>query len=130
MSGATIRAGGCFLTTAKCMWNMIFRRTEIMCSGCVGTARRGRRRGRGGARGGGGGGGGGAPQASATGKPTLGMVLIEAEGPVDMTLDRMPEQFQKVFVTLPSATVTKEAAAKQILSTFATRAFRRPVADA
>ncbi|HEY4328677.1 MAG TPA: DUF1592 domain-containing protein, partial [Phycisphaerae bacterium] len=70
------------------------------------------------------------PVASPTGKPTLGVVTLEVEGPVENTLDRMPESYQKVFVTLPSASVTKEQAAREILTRFATRAFRRPVTSA
>ena len=84
-------------------------------------------RGAGGRGAGGGGGANTGPGPSPTGKPVLGVVYFEAEGPEEITLDRMPDTYKKVFVTLPSATVTKEQAARQIITNFASKAFRRPV---
>jgi hypothetical protein len=86
---------------------------------------------RGGARGAGGangrGGGPPPPVLSPTGKPTLGVVYFEVEGPQEVSLDRMPDSYRKIFVALPSATVPKAQAARQIITNFATRAYRRPV---
>jgi hypothetical protein len=82
---------------------------------------RGARGARGGARGG--------PGGTLTGKATLGVVFVEAEGPVDITPDRMPESYRRVFVAYPSATVTKAQAAEKIIRNFASKAFRRPVSD-
>jgi hypothetical protein len=66
---------------------------------------------------------------SPTGKPTLGVVYFEAEGPLAITPDRMPESYRRVMVAMPSATVTKEQAAEKIIRNFAFRAYRRPVSD-
>ena len=74
------------------------------------------------ARGAGGRGGGG----SVTGKATVGVVFVEVEGPVDITPDRMPESYKRVFVAYPSPTVTKAQAA-EIIRNFAYKAYRRPV---
>ncbi len=84
-----------------------------------------------GARGANGRGGGPPPPVlSPTGKPTLGVVYFEVEGPQEVSLDRMPDSYRKVFVVLPSATVSKAQAARQIITNFATRAYRRPVQPA
>jgi hypothetical protein len=85
---------------------------------------RGGAAGRGGIAGGRGGGGPPGPP-----KPTLGVIYFEAEGPLAVTPDRMPESFRRVMVAQPSTTVTKPQAAEKILRTFATRAYRRPVQD-
>jgi hypothetical protein len=82
--------------------------------------------GRGAAGGRGRGGGPPPPVLSPTGKPTLGVVYFEVEGPQEVSLDRMPDSYKKVFVALPSATVTKEQAARQIITNFAAKAYRRP----
>ncbi len=80
-----------------------------------------------------GGGAGGAPAGptaqTPTGKPTLGVIAIELEGPLAPTLDRMPESYRRVMVAQPSATVSKAEAAEKIVRHFATRAYRRPVRD-
>jgi hypothetical protein len=72
-------------------------------------------------------GGRGGPAASITGKSTMGAVFIEAEGPTDLTPERMSEAYRRVFVAYPSATVTKAQAAEAIIRNFAAKAFRRPV---
>jgi hypothetical protein len=82
-------------------------------------------RGRGAAARGARGRGGGGPSAG----PTLGVVFIEAVGPLEITPDRMPESYRRVFVSYPSATVTKTEAAEKIIRNFATKAFRRPATD-
>jgi mono/diheme cytochrome c family protein len=82
-----------------------------------------------GRRGGGGGGPAGPTVQTPTGKPTLGVIAIELEGPLAPTLDRMPESYRRVMVAQPSATVSKAAAAEQIVRHFATRAYRRPVRE-
>jgi mono/diheme cytochrome c family protein len=82
-----------------------------------------------GRRGGGGGGPAGPTAQTPTGKPTLGVIAIELEGPLAPTLDRMPESYRRVMVAQPSATVSKAAAAEQIIRHFATRAYRRPVRE-
>jgi mono/diheme cytochrome c family protein len=64
------------------------------------------------------------------GKPLLGVIFVEVEGPVDITPDRMSESYRRVFVSYPSAKVTKQQAAAAIIRNFAPRAFRRPVAPA
>ncbi len=69
------------------------------------------------------------PIDSPTGKPVLGVVYIEIEGPNDVTRERMPESYQKLMVSMPSATVTKSQAAEKVIRNFARRAFRRPVRD-
>jgi len=71
----------------------------------------------------------GGPPPSPTGKPTLGVIYFEAEGPEEITPDRMPASFRQVMVAQPSATETKAQAAEAIIRRFATRAFRRPVRD-
>jgi hypothetical protein len=67
------------------------------------------------------------PPPSPTGKPTLGLVYFEAEGPTEITPDRMPESYNRLMVARPSDTVTKAQAAEQIIRPFTSRAFRRPV---
>jgi hypothetical protein len=84
-----------------------------------------RRRGGAGARGRLAQGDGGSP----TGKPTLGVVYFEMEGPLAITPDRMPESYRRVLVALPSATVTKPEAAEKVVRHFASRAYRRPVTE-
>jgi hypothetical protein len=42
----------------------------------------------------------------------------------------MPESFKKVFPVLPSDTLSRADAARKVISTFATRAYRRPVTEA
>ncbi len=69
------------------------------------------------------------PELSPTGKPTLGVTYFELEGPLEPTLDRMPESYRQVMIARPSATVTKVQAAEKIVRNFATRAYRRPVQD-
>jgi hypothetical protein len=64
-----------------------------------------------------------------TGQATVGVHFFEVEGPMEPNIDRMPESYRRVMVALPSATVTKQQAAEQIIRNFATRAFRRPVTD-
>src|SRR6185295_14038024 len=54
---------------------------------------------------------------------------IEAEGPIDPSLDHMPESFRKVFTVLPSETLSRTDAARQVLSSFVTKAYRRPVTE-
>jgi hypothetical protein len=74
--------------------------------------------------------GGGPPPAappSPTGKPILGIIYMEVEGPQEISPVRMPDSFKNIFVAWPSATVTKQDAARAIISNFATRAYRRPV---
>lgn len=83
-----------------------------------------------GRRGGGGGGGFGGPPASPTGKAIVGVHSFEVAGPVGFALERMPDSYRKLFVALPSATVTKAQAAEKIISNFTERAFRRPVTEA
>ncbi len=70
------------------------------------------------------------PGFSPTGKPTLGVIALEVEGPMAPTPDRMPESYRRVMVAEPSATLSKPAAAEIIIRQFATRAYRRPVRDA
>ncbi|MEO7413706.1 MAG: DUF1592 domain-containing protein [Opitutaceae bacterium] len=69
------------------------------------------------------------PAGSPTGKPTLGVIYLEAEGPLAPTPDRMPESYRRVMIAQPSATVSKPEAAEKILRSFARKAFRRPVRD-
>lgn len=69
------------------------------------------------------------PPGSPTGKPTLGVIYMEAEGPLAPTPDRMPESYRRVMVAQPSAKVSKEQAAEKIFRSFARQAFRRPVRD-
>ncbi|HVZ64105.1 MAG TPA: DUF1592 domain-containing protein [Opitutaceae bacterium] len=66
---------------------------------------------------------------SPTGKPTLGVIGFDLEGPMAVTPDRMPESYRRVMVAQPSATVTKAEAAEKIVRHFASRAYRRPVRD-
>jgi hypothetical protein len=89
------------------------------------------RGGRGGNRGNAGRAGAAAPAAPATptGKPTLGVVYLEIEGPVDPTPDRMSESYQRIMVAYPSATVPRKQAAEKVIRNFATKAYRRPLAD-
>jgi hypothetical protein len=103
--------------------NQFASRTNLLASG--------RGAGAGGARRGGGGRRGPTPgpPPSPTGKPTLGVIYFEAEGPTELTPDRMPISYNRLMIAQPSATVTKEQAAEQIIRPFATRAFRRPVRD-
>lgn len=88
---------------------------------------RGARGGRGAANRGGRGAGGGA--AGGGGKPVLGVVFFEVEGPQEVTPDRMPESYRRVLVARPSDTVTKAQAAEKIIRNFVPRAFRRPVTE-
>jgi hypothetical protein len=67
------------------------------------------------------------PAASPTGKPTFGVIYIQAIGPTEITPDRMPPSYNRLMVATPSAMVTKAQAAEQIIRPFASRAFRRPV---
>jgi len=62
-----------------------------------------------------------------TGRATLGLHFFEVEGPIEPTLERMPESYRRVMVALPSTTVTKQQAAEKIIRDFATKAYRRPV---
>jgi len=71
----------------------------------------------------------GGPPPSLTGKPTLGVIYFELEGPLETTPDRMPESYRRVMVAEPSPTETKRQAAEKIIQTFASRAYRRPVSD-
>jgi hypothetical protein len=91
----------------------------------AGAGARGAAAGNGGARGAGAGAAG--ANGARGGKPTLGVLWFEVEGPQEVSLDRMPESYRKVFTVLPSSTVTKQEAARQIITNFASRAFRRPV---
>ncbi|MES1167423.1 MAG: DUF1592 domain-containing protein, partial [Pseudomonadota bacterium] len=70
------------------------------------------------------------PGFSPTGKPTLGVIALEVEGPMAPTPDRMPASYRRVMIAEPSATLSKPAAAEQIIRRFATRAYRRPVREA
>lgn len=91
-------------------------------------AARGQRGARGGAargnRAGGAAGGGGGSNA-----PMLAVVFIEAEGPFEITPQRMPESYRRVMVARPSATVSKPQAAEKIIRNFASKAYRRPVTN-
>lgn len=87
-------------------------------------AANGPRRG-GGARGGRG--GGATLPSSPTGKPTFGVMEFQVEGPFEITPDRMPENYRRIMVATPSATLPKESAAQIVIRNFASRAFRRPV---
>jgi hypothetical protein len=82
-------------------------------------------------RGGGARGGRGNPGAtlpsSPAGKPTLGVMEFQVEGPFEVTPDRMPGNYGRIMVATPSPTVPKEQAAEAVIKNFATRAFRRPV---
>jgi hypothetical protein len=69
------------------------------------------------------------PPPSPTGKPTLGVIYFEAEGPTEITPDRMPVSYNSLMIAQPSGTVMKAQAAEQIIRPFTTRAFRRPVRD-
>jgi hypothetical protein len=69
------------------------------------------------------------PPPSPTGKPTLGVIYFEAEGPTEITPDRMPVSYNSLMIAQPSDTVTKAQAVEQIIRPFTTRAFRRPVRD-
>ncbi len=82
-----------------------------------------------GGRRGGGGGGFGGPPGSTTGKPVFGMLDLAIDGPTAITPDRMPANYNKIFVAQPSTTVTKTQAAEKVLRHFANRAFRRPATD-
>ncbi|MEI6860831.1 MAG: DUF1592 domain-containing protein [Verrucomicrobiota bacterium] len=83
-----------------------------------------------GARGGRGARAGGDPAAvlpnSPAGKPTFGVAAIQVEGPFELSIDRMAENYGRLMVATPSPTVTREQAAEKIISNFVTRAFRRP----
>ncbi len=57
------------------------------------------------------------------------MLYVEAEGPTEFSLDRMPESYRRLMAVHPSATVTKAQAAEQIIRPFTSRAFRRPVRE-
>ena len=61
--------------------------------------------------------------------PTIGVIFVEVEGPLEVTPDRMPESYRRVIVAHPSATVAKAQAAEQIIRNFASKAYRRPVTD-
>jgi hypothetical protein len=69
------------------------------------------------------------PPPSPTGKPTFGVIYFEAEGPTEITPERLPESYRHLMVATPSATVSKAQAAGQIIRTFTDRAFRRPVTE-
>ena len=69
------------------------------------------------------------PPPSPTGKPTLGVISVELEGPLAPTPDRMPESYRRTLIAHPSATMTKAQAAEKNIRRFAYRAFRRPVTD-
>jgi mono/diheme cytochrome c family protein len=69
------------------------------------------------------------PPPSPTGKPTLGVIYFEAEGPTELTPDRMPGSYNRLMIAQPSDTVTKAQAAEQIIRPFTSRAFRRPVRE-
>ncbi len=88
----------------------------------------GQRRGGGarGARGGRGNPGATLPNSPA-GKPTLGVMEFQVEGPFEVTPDRMPGNYGRIMVATPSPTVPKEQAAAAVIKNFASRAFRRPV---
>jgi hypothetical protein len=66
------------------------------------------------------------PSPSPTGKPMLGVIYFEVEGPSEITPERMPEYYNRLMFERPSATVTKLQAAQQIIRPFVARAFRRP----
>ncbi len=91
---------------------------------------RGARGGLRGARGGRGGRGASDPAAvlpnSPAGKPTFGVAAIQVEGPFELSIDRMAENYGRILVATPSPTVTREQAAEKVISNFVTRAFRRP----
>ncbi len=72
-------------------------------------------------------GGAAAGAAAPGGKPTMGVVFVEVEGPLEITPDRMPESYRRVMITRPSATVSKSQAAEQIIRNFSTKAYRRPL---
>jgi hypothetical protein len=67
------------------------------------------------------------PPPSPTGKPTFGVLYFEAEGPTEITPERLPESYRHLMVATPSDTLPKAQAAEQIIRPFTTRAFRRPV---
>ncbi len=64
---------------------------------------------------------------SPAGKPTLGVMEFQVEGPFEVTPDRMPGNYGRIMVATPSPTVSKEQAAEAVIKNFASRAFRRPV---
>jgi hypothetical protein len=64
-----------------------------------------------------------------TGHATFGIHSFEIEGPMEPTLDRMPESYRRVMVAAPSSTLTKSQAAEQIIRNFAAKAYRRPTKD-
>jgi hypothetical protein len=57
------------------------------------------------------------------------VIYFEAEGPTEITPDRMPGSYNRLMVAQPSDTVTKAQAAEQIIRPFTSRAFRRPVRE-
>ncbi|HWA08580.1 MAG TPA: DUF1592 domain-containing protein [Opitutaceae bacterium] len=69
------------------------------------------------------------PPPSPTGKPTLGVIYVELEGPLAPTPDRMPESYRRVMIAQPSPLLSKPAAAEKIIRHFASRAYRRPVQE-
>jgi mono/diheme cytochrome c family protein len=60
---------------------------------------------------------------------SMNLFFFEIEGPLEHTLDRMPESYKRVFVATPSAQMPKAVAAEKIIRHFAGRAYRRPVRD-
>ena len=114
-------------STAELLTNAALSGTNLASAG---NARRGGARG--GARGARGAGRGGpppGPAASPTGKPVLGVIYFEAEGPTEITADRMPESYNRLMVAQPSDTLPKAQAAEKIIRAFTSRAYRRPVRD-
>ena len=54
---------------------------------------------------------------------------VEVTGPFGGTVPRQTDARQKIFVCYPAAAAEEERCARRIISTFARRAYRRPVTD-
>jgi hypothetical protein len=54
--------------------------------------------------------------------------FIEVEGPKAPTFTELPESHRRIFIARPDAKASKRDAAQQVLTAFAARAYRRPVA--
>jgi mono/diheme cytochrome c family protein len=53
--------------------------------------------------------------------------LLEVDGPYNAIPPPLPESHKRIFIAMPKGEADKESAARQILESFARRAYRRPV---
>lgn len=58
--------------------------------------------------------------------PAVRVESIEVSGPVGISVDKLPDSHRRIIVVRPSSELSRTDAARQVVTTFARKAFRRP----